>query len=337
MPKSSASLEESKSVLKAYADDANLQQVKVPMADARHLARNVYVEESVKVLESLIIQADPLLQELASIVKEFEDKSQKSAIDRDQDMIKKYGQVDFRDRRKRLKISFTTLKELVNIEKDQRFKLNVRNTLGVKNSQDWIFNLNIGNVMHLNMMKEQELNASIENTHELTKDTMLEKVVLITSAYFCIATEIRFILQKDLLDVKLITKKDSESYHAKALHIALLFLPEDCPLSQYINQTYCKNYLQPKLKLQKAAQRLHLPENGKIAPIAAETASAELGRQGEESYSEEGDGRGSFTVDPAQATIDLIAEGDDRYKQQVPDLDKEPRRANEPRLSDKYP
>ena len=52
---------------------------------------NVYVEESVKVLESLIIKADPLLQELASIVKEFEDKSQKSAIDRDQDMIKKYG------------------------------------------------------------------------------------------------------------------------------------------------------------------------------------------------------------------------------------------------------
>ena len=53
--------------------------------------------------------------------------------------------------------------------------------------------------MHLNMMKEQELNANIENTHELTKDTMLEKVVLITSAYFCIATEIRFILQKELI------------------------------------------------------------------------------------------------------------------------------------------
>ena len=49
-------------------------------------------------------------------------------------MIKKYGQMDFRERRKRLKVSFTTLQELVNIEKDQRFKLNVRNTLGVKNS-----------------------------------------------------------------------------------------------------------------------------------------------------------------------------------------------------------
>ena len=106
--------------------------------------------------------------------------------------------------------------------------------------------------MHLNMMKDQELNAKIENTHELTKDTMLEKVVLIASSYFCIATEIRFILSKEMLDdAKLITKKDSESYHAKALHLSLLFLPEDCPLTQYIQQTYTKNYLQPKLKLQK--------------------------------------------------------------------------------------
>ena len=105
--------------------------------------------------------------------------------------------------------------------------------------------------MHLNMMRDQELNARIENTHELTKDTMLEKVVLICSAYFCIATEIRFILQQETPDVKNITKKDSEAYHAKSLHLALLFLPAECPLAQYIRQTYVKNFLQPKLKLQK--------------------------------------------------------------------------------------
>ena len=83
-------------------------------------------------------------------------------------------------------------------------------------------------------MKDQELNAKLENTHELNKDTMLEKVVLITSAYFCVATEIRFILQKEMSDTKTITNKDSESYHAKSLHLALLFLPKDCPLAQYI-------------------------------------------------------------------------------------------------------
>ena len=170
---------------------------------------------------------------------------------RDQDLIKKYGQANYRDKRRRLKISFSSLKELQKLESEQVYKLNVRSSLGVKNQLDWIFNLNIGNVMHLNMMREQELNARIENTHELTKDTMLEKVVLICSAYFCVATEIRFILQQDFPDVKNITKKDSEAYHAKSLHLALLFLPPECPLAQYIRQTYVKNFLQPKLKVQK--------------------------------------------------------------------------------------
>ena len=50
--------------------------------------------------------------------------------------------------------------------------------------------------MQLNMMGAEELNTKLENTHELTKDTMLEKIVLITSAYFCIATEICFILNQ---------------------------------------------------------------------------------------------------------------------------------------------
>lgn len=45
-------------------------------------------------------------------------------------------------------------------------------------------------------MGAEELSTKLENTHELTKDTMLEKVVLITSSYFCIATEICFILNQ---------------------------------------------------------------------------------------------------------------------------------------------
>ena len=45
--------------------------------------------------------------------------------------------------------------------------MNVRNTLGVKHSDDWIFNLNIGNVMHLSLMGTEELNAKLDNSHEL--------------------------------------------------------------------------------------------------------------------------------------------------------------------------
>lgn len=55
----------------------------------------------------------------------------------------------------------------------------------------------------------------------------------------------------DLSDITVseqLTKKDSEAFHAKALHIGLVFLPKDCPLNQYVCQTYKKNYLVPKAK-----------------------------------------------------------------------------------------
>ena len=74
----------------------------------------------------------------------------------------------------------------------KRFKINVRNTLGVKDHNNWIYNLNIGNVMNLTPMNSDELNTQSDVFQELSKDTMLEKVILYVVAYFCVGTEIRF-------------------------------------------------------------------------------------------------------------------------------------------------
>lgn len=202
--------------------------------------------------------------------------------------------------RDKLNISFHNLKEIKAIQQIKKFKIAVRNTLGLKQLDDWIYNLNIGNVMHLSLMsadelqpienmtpqaakhsqinsvagsttryrlqsaleleqasrdglaskqdredlKQQEKNL-FETSHDLCKDAMLEKIVLISVAYFCIATEMRFIIQKQKQQ-KSLQKKDSEMYHAKALHICSLFLPKECPLVQHITQSYNKNYLKDK-------------------------------------------------------------------------------------------
>src|ERR1700733_4975204 len=105
--------------------------------------------------------------------------------------------------------------------------MSVRNVLGLRHSEDWIFNLNIGNVMHLSLMGVEELNAKLETTHELCKDSMLEKIVLISTSYFCIGTEMRFLMSKTHNSNSFMgfTKKDSEVFHAKAMHISNLFLP----------------------------------------------------------------------------------------------------------------
>lgn len=144
-----------------------------------------------------------------------------------------------------LRLSFNSEHSIDDLKSNQQFKMNVRNALGLRHTDDWIFNLNIGNVMHLSLMGAEELNAKLENTHELGKDSMLEKIVLVSVAYFCIATEMRFLMQKGVTH-SVTSKKDSEAFHAKALHISTLFLPSECPLVSHIISSYKKNYLKEK-------------------------------------------------------------------------------------------
>ncbi len=44
----------------------------------------------------------------------------------------------------------------------------VKELLGVKRIEDWVLNLNIGNVMHLSPLTTQEMNLHLDNSHELT-------------------------------------------------------------------------------------------------------------------------------------------------------------------------
>ena len=87
---------------------------------------------------------------------------------------------------------FWSLKEITSLKSNKRFKINVRNSLGVKDHNNWIYNLNIGNVMNLTPMNSDELNSQPDVFQELSKDTMLEKIILYVVAYFCVGTEIRF-------------------------------------------------------------------------------------------------------------------------------------------------
>lgn len=115
----------------------------------------------------------------------------------------------------------------------------VTGMLGVKRYEDWILNLNIGNVMHLSPLGLQEMNLQLDNSHELTRDAILEKIVLLSIAYFCVGTELRFlsqsknknkesqILRTNSAETEKYTKKESEKWQAKAVETSCTFLPSD--------------------------------------------------------------------------------------------------------------
>jgi len=103
--------------------------------------------------------------------------------------------------------------------------------LGVKSSDDWINNFNIGNIMHLSPLNFDDLNrSSIDVRHEISRDQIILTILYCAAAFFCIGTEYRFLSNKEAK----YDKKDSEMFHAKSLHLSATFLTKDCPMVEHI-------------------------------------------------------------------------------------------------------
>jgi hypothetical protein len=82
--------------------------------------------------------------------------------------------------------------------------------------------------------------------HELARDSFLEKLSILTVSYFCMSTEMRFLLQLRGSYMKEEIKKgkelESEYWHTKALEISCTFLPSECPLLNHILLRYQKHH-----------------------------------------------------------------------------------------------
>ena len=225
----------------------------------------VHIEERVKLLKNTKINHSyTCLHEIWKQIKEFK----AYYIQTIQKQQNNWGNFE-QNSKKKLWVSFNDNEEIKEILKDQSFKINTRSLLGVKNNNDWIFGLNIGNIMHLTPWSFEEFkndlsepNSQEKLNHELSTDSILEKIILLSSAYFWIATEFRFLNKKENEEV--FPKKLSEMWHAKSVHTWAWFLPKESPLSIHIHSSYLKHHLNPKIeqreKLRKEREKQELLE-----------------------------------------------------------------------------
>jgi hypothetical protein len=95
-----------------------------------------------------------LLKELLKIIKEFGKLTKMGNQERREYFRERVGE------KRRAKISFGSEEEINRIKTDQRFKINERNALGVKSSEGWVNNLNIGNIMHLVALDFDDMHLS---------------------------------------------------------------------------------------------------------------------------------------------------------------------------------
>ena len=115
---------------------------------------------------------------------------------------------------------------------------NIRHIFGnVVQKDDWIQMINIGNIMYLSPLNYEELELDSEPKYELLIDAILEKIVMLTVSYFCIANELRF-----LCNDKSNNKLNGEFYHYKAIEFSSFFLPVSCPIVKHYIFSYYKHY-----------------------------------------------------------------------------------------------
>jgi hypothetical protein len=78
------------------------------------------------------------------------------------------------------------------VRDNRKFRINLRSKLGVIDHNYWIKSLDISNVMSLQPMTADELISTEKSVLEISKDTLLENLVLYVVSAFCAGTELRF-------------------------------------------------------------------------------------------------------------------------------------------------
>ena len=115
---------------------------------------------------------------------------------------------------------------------------NIRNLFGNEvQKDDWIQMLNIGNIMYLSALNEEDLDLESDPKYEILRDAILEKIVMLTVSYFCISMEM-YQLCEDKSNKN--TNGDFFLYHA--VLFGEDYLPSSCPIVRHFINSYYQFY-----------------------------------------------------------------------------------------------
>lgn len=118
--------------------------------------------------------------------------------------------------------------------------IDLKNLVGFFNQSLYHEYLNITNIMKLKRLDFRDIYGIRSIDLTLTRENILERLMLLITSYFCMGTELRFLRQMCVDGFE--STIDAEYWHGKALEIAVKFLPGDSPLTKHIVSSYAKHH-----------------------------------------------------------------------------------------------
>ena len=129
-------------------------------------------------------------------------------------------------------------REIHNYQKNLALLNNIRKLFSSEtNKEDWLSNLNIGNIMYLTPLNDGDLDLESEPKYELLGDAIIEKVIFLSVSYFCISMEMY-----QLTSDKNNKKTNGEFFLRQACNLSELYLPVSCPIIKHYISSYYKYY-----------------------------------------------------------------------------------------------
>jgi len=117
-------------------------------------------------------------------------------------------------------------------------KLEARSALGVQHYSDWVYSMDMTEVMRIKPMTLLQAKQDLDSYSELERNSLGDKVCLVIAALFCVATELRMLYGEE--ERKMMEK--ARSCHYKALHLAKAVLPVESPLIEHLVVSYQKHF-----------------------------------------------------------------------------------------------
>lgn len=205
----------------------------------RQAAVHNYLEDDLSLIERTAQRVKPIIETLCSHL------VQERRLD-EGDSIEEADEDSQEDEKSNVKVEQVSDPSILKSNKkiNKKVEPDMRIVLGYLNQLEMISNLNIGNIMQIVPVRIEELLSVPRNETEFNRASFIDKISLLCVAYFCISTEIRFIIQlkEDPEYDEKVKGEESEFWHAKSLEIACTFLPSDCPLLNHIHMSYQKHH-----------------------------------------------------------------------------------------------
>ena len=192
------------------------------MSQTSSQADLIYYDHSISMLERTALRVFPIIKEIQNRMVKHKDVVGAGTNDANKSNTAKSH----------------TDKDLASLQENQ--PLNMKVLLGYLNQSEWLYLLNIGNIMQITPLTIHDLYSNQKIDVELSRDSILEKITFLAISYFCVSTELRFLVSsKEKLSFDPVyVKAESEFWHGKALEISCGFLPSESPLVTHILSSY---------------------------------------------------------------------------------------------------